>query len=196
MNKALLVMLLLISVGDVSAELLPISNDEMDIETGQAGVALSLEMRLNSDAKGNSLCGTAALPLVECRMAIGLNNRGRPGTDQEWLVLKGIFGRIYIPYLTLDADEVTYISDVDGSSQTISAAKLGFGGVANKVEINHLTISNMAMAYDSPTERGYNQMMYDLSGKETGFLGIEINGNVEMSGTLKIFPCSSNHPRC
>ena len=51
-------------------------------------------------------------------------------------------------------------------------------------------------ANDSPTERGYNQMMYDLSGKETGFLGIEINGNVEMSGTLKIFPCSSNHPRC
>ena len=34
MNKTLLVMLLLISVGDVSAELLPISNDEMDIETG------------------------------------------------------------------------------------------------------------------------------------------------------------------
>ena len=127
MNKTLLVMLLLISVGDVSAELLPISNDEMDIETGQAGVALSLEMRLNSDAKGNSLCGTAALPLVECRMAIGLNNRGRPGTDQEWLVLKGIFGRIYIPYLTLDADEVTYISECYAATGKFARRKKAAG---------------------------------------------------------------------
>lgn len=197
MKKILSFIVLVLSVGAANAELRPISNEEMDVETGQAGVALSLELRLNADAAGNSLCGTAALPLVECRMALGLNNRGLPGLNQEWLVFKGIFGRIYIPYLTIDADEVTYTSDVDGSGQTVSAAKLGYGGALNKVQINHLTISNMSMAYDtSPTDRGYNRMTLDASLNETGFLGVEINGNVEMSGTLKIFPCPSNHPRC
>ncbi len=191
MKKAMLTLSLLLYVGAANAELQTITNDEMDVEVGQAGVAISLEMRLNADAVGNSLCGTVALPSVECRIALGINNRGRPGIDQEWLVFKGVFGRIYVPYLSLDADTVTYTSDVDGSSQTIAAGKLGYGGPTNKIQINHLTISNIAMEYDtSAVNRGYN-----VAG-EDGFLGIEINGNVEMSGTLKIFPCTSNHPRC
>ncbi len=190
MKKIILAVLISASIGSAYAELQTITNEEMAVETGQAGVAISLDMRLNADAAGNSLCGTVALPIGECRIAIGINNRGRPNIDQEWLVFKGVFGRVYVPYLSLDADTVTYTSDVDGSSQTIAAGKFGFGGPANKIQINHLTISNIAMHYDTGAVRGYNVV------GEDGFLGLEINGNVEMSGTLKIFPCTSNHPRC
>ena len=78
MKKSLATLGLMACMGVAHGELLPITNDEMEAETGQAGVAISLELRLNADAAGNSLCGTIALPLVECRMALGLNNRGRP----------------------------------------------------------------------------------------------------------------------
>lgn len=189
MKKIILALSVLLNFGVANAELQAISNDELDVEVGQAGIALSLEMRLNADSSGNSLCGRPSLPIVECRMAIGINNRGRPNIDQEWLVFKGVYGRIYVPYLSVDADTVTYTDD-NGASQTIAAGRLGYGGAANKVRIDHLTISNIAMEYDTAIVKGYNVA------DEDGFLGLEINGQVEMSGTLKVFPCTSNHPRC
>ena len=189
MKKITCALFLLLNVGGANAELQLIGNDELDVEAGQAGIALSLEMRLNADSAGNSLCGRPSLPIVECRMAIGINNRGKPNIDQEWLVFKGVYGRIYVPYLSVDADTVTYTDD-NGASQTIAAGRLGYGGAANKVRIDHLTISNIAMEYDTAIVKGYNVA------DEDGFLGLEINGQVEMSGTLKVFPCTSNHPRC
>lgn len=204
--KNTLWLLLLCIVNSAHAELAPISNEEMDAETGQSGVAISLEMRLNADANGNSLCGTAALSLIECRLAFSLNNRGKQpggvGTPilKEWLVFKGVYGRIYIPRLTIDADTVTYTSDVDGSSQNIAAVKLGFGsGVANKIQISHLTISNIAMEYDtSAANPGYiaDPVTASPESGTQGFLGLEINGAVEYSGSVKIFACNANHPRC
>jgi len=193
-NK-LLVLCCLMSSHAAFAELQPISNEELDAEIGQAGVALSLEMRLNADAAGNSLCGTTALPMAECRLAIGVNNRGVAGVDQEWLVFKGIYGRIYIPRLTIDASTVSYTSDVDGSTQTIAALKLGYGGGGvNKIQINNLTISNIALERDNlGTALGTKGYM---ATSEEGFLGLQINGNVEIAGSLKMFPCSANHPRC
>lgn len=189
--KSALSLVLLCVINSAYAELTPISNEEMDAEIGQSGVAISLEMRLNADAAGNSLCGTTALPMIECRLAISVNNRGRPTIDQEWLVMKGVYGRIFIPYLTIDADTVNYTSDVDGTNQNVAAVKLGFGGAAKKIQISNLTISNMAMEYDtSAVNRGY------IAASEDGFLGLQINGAVDYSGTVKIFACNANHPRC
>ena len=34
------------------------------------------------------------------------------------------------------------------------------------------------------------------NGKEVGFTGLNINGNLALKATLKIFSCDSNHPRC
>ncbi len=188
-NLALCGSLLVANVA--SAELSAVTNEELDAESGQAGVALALDMRLNADATGASLCGTATLPLIECRLAIGLNNRGTPNVDQEWLVFKGVFGRIYVPYLTLDADTVTYTNDTS-TTTTVAAVKFGIPSLtANKLKIQNLTISNMAVEHDtSSVNRGY------VAASEDGFLGLQINGNVEISGTLKMFACIPDHPRC
>jgi len=110
------------------------------------------------------------------------------------LVMKGIYGRIYMPYITLDADTVTYTSDVDGSSKSVAAVKLGYGGPSNKILVQNLTISNMAVERDNlltaAGTRGY------AATSEEGFLGLQINGSAEISGTVKMFACNSDHPRC
>lgn len=194
MKKPLYMALVLAGMaGSAFADLDPVSNEALDDVSGQAGIAIALDMRLNADASGNTLCGGATLPLIECRLAVSLNNRGTAGTNQEWLVWKGFYGRIFIPYLTLDADTVSYTNDGGGTS-TVSAAKFGFGGTANKIQIQNLTISNMSIERDNlltaSGTRGY------LATSEDGFLGLQINGNVAISGTLKMFACTSDHPRC
>jgi len=174
------------------ADLAPVSNEVLDDVSGQAGIAISLDMRLNADASGTSICG-GAVALIECRMALSLNNRGTAGTNQEWLVWKGFYGRIFIPYLTLDADTASYTND-GGGTTTVSAARFGFGGTANKIQIQNLTVTNMSIERDNlltaAGTRGY------LATSEDGFLGLQINGNVAISGTLKLFACNTDHPRC
>lgn len=173
------------------AELAPVSNEAMDDISGQAGIAIALDMRLNADATGTTLCG-GAVAQIECRLAVSLNNRGTAG-NQEWLVWKGFYGRIFIPYLTLDASTATYTND-GGGTTTVPAARFGFGGSGNKIQIQNLTISNMAVERDNlltaTGTRGY------LATSEDGFLGLQINGNVTINGSLKMFACNSDHPRC
>jgi hypothetical protein len=175
-----------------AADLAPVDNEMLDEVTGQAGIAIALDMRLNADASGNSICGTT-IPLIECRLATSLNNRGTAGVNQEWMVWKGFYGRIFIPKLLLDADSVSYTNDGGGTS-TVSAARFGFGGTANKIQIQNLTISNMAVERDNlltaAGTRGY------AATSEDGFLGLQINGNVAINGTLKMFACNTDHPRC
>lgn len=33
-------------------------------------------------------------------------------------------------------------------------------------------------------------------GKETGFMGLRMNGNLALQGTIKVFGCDGSHPRC
>ena len=37
--------------------------------------------------------------------------------------------------------------------------------------------------------------LFDL-GRETGFMGLNTYGNLALAGTIKIFSCDTNHPRC
>ena len=150
------------------------------------------DMRLNADASGNKLAFCNTTP-TECRLATSLNNRGIAGTNQEWLVWKGFYGRIFIPYLTLDASSATYTND-GGGTTTVQAARFGFGGTANKILVQNLTISNMAVERDNLLTavgtRGY------AATNEDGFLGLRINGSIAIEGSLKMFACNSDHPRC
>jgi hypothetical protein len=193
MTKPLLAawMVMLLSSG-AAAQLAPVSNDDLDEVSGQAGIAIALDMRLNADANGNKLAFCNTSP-TECRLATSLNNRGTAGVNQEWLVWKGFYGRIFVPYLTLDASSVTYTND-GGGTTTVSAARFGFGGTANKILVQNLTISNMAVERDNlltaAGTRGY------AATSEDGFLGLRINGSIAIEGSLKMFACNSDHPRC
>lgn len=200
--------------GHAMADLNSLSNDELEDVTGQQGVAISLDWRLNVNKQGTilPLC-TAAATYRECRIAWAFNNRGTDDVDKKWLVLKGFTGSLYIPYLRVDASTVTYTTD-SAVSKTIPAVLLSFGTVATgsgantKVQVKNLTIDNMAMETDNATRRGYwADSTTEPTGAaipanvNTGFMGLQINGpsnvaNIQIDGTFKIFPCLGDHPSC
>lgn len=181
------------------ADMLPMDNQLLAGVTGQDGIGLALELRLNADASGVSKCG-AAIPLLECRIALSFNNRGTAGSNQEWLVLKGVSGRVVIPYLAMDASAVTYSNDGNVAT-TIPAAKFGFDP-KNPLRIQNYTIANIAWETDTSTTRGY------MTANEGGFLGLKIDDSnsistpttpfvgLQLSGSIKMFPCNADHKLC
>lgn len=182
------------------AEMQPLSNDSLSMVSGQDGIGLAFELRLNTDADGVSKCG-GVIPLLECRIALSFHNRGTANTNQEWLVLKRVSGRVVIPYLALDASTVTYSSD-SNLLTTIPAAKFSFDD-NNPIRITNLVIGSIAMETDtSATGRGY------MAASESGFLGLKVDDSnsrptattplpgVHVGGSIKMFPCNADHKSC
>lgn len=199
MMPRLYAVLLLVLSASASADMLPMDNQSLAGVTGQDGIGLALELRLNADASGVSKCG-ASIPLLECRIALSFNNRGTAGSNQEWLVLKGVSGRVVIPYLAMDASTVTYSNDGNVAT-TIPAAKFGFDP-KNPLRIQNYTIANIAWETDTSTTRGY------MTANEGGFLGLKIDDSnsvstpttpfvgLQLSGSIKMFPCNADHKLC
>lgn len=61
-----------------------------------------------------------------------------------------------------------------------------------------------AVIASAPTAQDYGYLkattyasgtLYD-SGKETGFMGLRMNGNLAIQGNIKMFACDGTHPRC
>ena len=180
------------------AQMDTLSNDDLDEVTGQQGVAISLDWRLNADKNGGKLglC-TAAATYKECRIAWAFNNRGTDDVDKRWLVLKGMTGALYIPYLRVDASSAPYTTD-GGAAKSVAAVLLSFGDVATgsgattKVLVKNLIIDNIAMEQDNgntaASRRGY---FADSAceptgacpgagsipaGVNTGFMGLQVSG--------------------
>lgn len=225
MNRILAALLFLIpclSFGDM----LPMDNADLDAVTGQQGVAISLDWRLNADASGNVLPLCTGVNYKECRVGWAFNNRGiddcggncTTNIGKKWLMLKGFSGALYIPYLTVDASSVTYNrkASAGGGTNTVSAIKLSMGdpatsaysGASTKVQIKQLIIDNMSFEQDTASVRGYFTDATTEptgaaipSGVNTGFLALTINGpgnvaNVQVDGTVKLFPCLADHQSC
>ena len=95
---------------------------ELSSATGQEGIGLQMELRINSDQYGNALtsgnpgdrgmlaanagdftnCGsTTNFSSIGCRMALKFANQSNGGG--EWLVLKNFYGRIVMPLIYIDA---------------------------------------------------------------------------------------------
>ena len=59
---------------------------------------------------------------------------------------------------------------------------------------------NMPGYLAATTGTGYSNGKYTVSGfdngKETGFTGLMMNGNLALNGKVMIFSCDSTHPRC
>lgn len=208
-------LLLALTAAMANAQMDSLSNDELDGVTGQTGVAIGIDWRLNVDGAGTklSLC-TAAATYKECRIGWAFNNRGTDDVDKRWLVLKGFTGGLVIPYLTVDASSVTY-TNKSAVPKTIPAILLSLGdptnnysGANTKMKIKNLTIENMAMEQDTAARRGYfADSATEPTGTaipanvNTGFAGLQINGpsnvaNVQVDGTIKLFSCLGDHPSC
>ena len=141
---------------------------------------------------------------VQCRLAISPNNHTEKG-NQKWLVFKQIQGTIQVEKFSLEG---TTIINKNGDPQT--AMKLSFFD-DKPLKIRNLGFNNLAVESDTDTEKGYlkttvyNQYQaytVDSTGKkttfatdipafdkdtETGFMGLNMHGNLHMTGDLKIF---------
>lgn len=108
MMRALMATLLLLSSSLAAAEGLQ-SLDDADLAdvSGQAGIAIDLQLQLNSDANGNPLASLSSCTGIgnPCRMAFQFHNRGSGGG--EWMVWKDLFGILKINSLWLDAGQTS-----------------------------------------------------------------------------------------
>lgn len=142
-------------------------------------------------------------PMLElCRLAISPNNHVENG-QKKWLVFKGIQGTIQIDQLTLSG--TTFINQ-EGAPQ--SAMRLTFYD-GKPLKIRNLGFTSLSV--ESGNEGYFNNTTYSKvgsttrnvpafdNGQETGFMGLNIHGNLHADGHIKIFNinCSgSTTSRC
>lgn len=140
-----------------------------------------------------------------CRLAITPNNHVDENGNKKWLVFKGLQGTLQIDKFSVDgttiinaarkpqtAMQITFYDD-----SPLKIRNLGF----NTVSIETGT-SDTEGYENNPTYETYNQKMIDANGNitttsmsvptfdkgnEKGFLGVNMHGNLHMSGNLKIF---------
>ncbi|EZQ01416.1 hypothetical protein [Acinetobacter sp. Ver3] len=159
-----------------------------------------------------------------CRLALAVNNRyikdgQASSTDgfKLWLVFKGIQGTLNIQKIGLDGVDLSYKND-SGTDQLKAAMQLSFDP-SKPIQIRNFGFDALAFGQDkftsnattegvgtSPADYGYLQVTrYDSSnaprsaydhGRETGFMGLKMNGNLAVQGKVMMFGCDGSHQRC
>ncbi|MCB1674397.1 MAG: hypothetical protein KDI00_07000 [Pseudomonadales bacterium] len=141
-----------------------------------------------------------------------------------WLVFKQVQGTLKFQEVKLDgADLAPYVGD---NSATVLKAAVQFGFNATKpILIRNFGYQSLAIESDTCTETNlncstgttnlpgylakasggsgagayangkYTAAGFD-QGREVGFTGLSINANLALQGTIKVFSCDTNHPRC
>ena len=158
-----------------------------------------------------------------CRLAMSSNNRTTLDGRKQWLVLKGIQGTIGLNNVDIDGVDLLYSSDsnMTGVPDQIKAALQlsiketspilirNFGFNAMSIETD--TVANegsgnipgyLAMGSGGAGATAYADGVYTDTtnkfdqGRETGFTGMMMNGNLALQGTLKVFSCDTSMKRC
>lgn len=146
--------------------------------------------------------------------------------NRLWLVFKGIQGTINLQKMGLDGVDLVYKTDGTNSFDKIKPAmqfsfdaslpilirNLGFNALSIEQDnftsyidatgkvVENVTGSTPAQDYGYLKATTYTSATapnstYDV-GKETGFMGLKMNGNLALQGNIKMFSCDSSHPRC
>ncbi|MEG2267337.1 MAG: hypothetical protein RSC68_23795 [Acinetobacter sp.] len=159
-----------------------------------------------------------------CRLAMSFNNRTTSDGKKQWLVLKGIQGTIGLNNVDIDGVDLLYSSDSNNTGvpdQIKAALQLSFKETS-PILIRNYGFSAMSIETDSLADEtstsnipGYLAMgsggtgasafangvytnttnQFDL-GRETGFTGMLMNGNLALQGTMKVFSCDASMKRC
>ena len=158
-----------------------------------------------------------------CRLAMSSNNRTTLDGRKQWLVLKGIQGTIGLNNVDIDGVDLLNSSDnnTTGVPDQIKAALQlsiketspilirNFGFNAMSIETD--TVANegsgnipgyLAMGSGGADATAYADGVYTDptnkfdQGRETGFTGMMMNGNLALQGTLKVFSCDASMKRC
>lgn len=182
---------------------------------GQAGAVVSLDLRLNHVSTGananrfdTTLCSSANLQY--CRIALSFNNRELAGGLKQWLVFKGTQGTIRIQDVTFQGADLL----INNNSKVKAAIELGFDRT-RPIAIRNFGFDAIAVETDTANTdagRGYLNTdryatgqprvgLFDAThstlagtGRETGFAGLTVHGNMAMNGVINVFSCAP--PRC
>jgi len=146
--------------------------------------------------------------------------------NRLWLVFKGIQGTLNIQKMALDGTDLIYGNTIKPAIQLgfVSSLPLqirNYGFDSLSIEKDSFTSSQTtANALVEPTGQtgGYGYLntgtyqqtvetvgtvasgattgnQYDI-GRERGFMGIKMNGNLALQGSIMMFSCSSDNKRC
>ena len=215
--KHYVLLVALLCSGLTQAEMQVLSEDELQLVDGQGGADISLEMRLNHDTSAQI---TGCADYEYCRFALNINNRSNALGMKQWLVFKQVQGTIIIQEVKLDATDLTAYIGQNAATVVKPAIKLSFDAT-KPILIRNLGYQSLAIETDTVANEGSGNMPgylakgsggvgvtafssgkytnatneFDL-GREVGFTGLNIYGNLALAGTVKIFSCDANHPRC
>lgn len=136
---------------------------------------------------------------------------------KQWLVFKGIQGTINIQEIKLDGADLQYVNNL-GNPVIKPAIQLSFDPL-KPIQFRNVGYQSLSIETDTVANEGagnlpgylakgsggagatafadgkYTAAGFD-NGREVGFTGLNINGNLSVAGTLKIFSCDAGHPRC
>ena len=148
-----------------------------------------------------------------------------PTGKKMWLVFKQVQGTIKFQEIKLDAvDLAPYTGDVTNAVVQKTAIQLGFDAT-KPVLIRNFGFQSLAIETDTCTETNLNCSTGTTNapgylakgsggsgagayvdgkyiapgfdqGKEVGFMGLNIHGNLALKATMRFFSCDANHPRC
>lgn len=137
-----------------------------------------------------------------------ISNVGR----KQWLVFKGVQGTLNIQELKIDGVDLSYASTIKPAIQLsfnplkpIQFRNFGYQSlsietdtVANEGVGNlpgYLAKGSGGVGSGAYVDGKYTATGFD-NGREVGFTGLNIHGNLSVAGTLKVFSCDAGHPRC
>jgi len=152
--------------------------------------------------------------------AVKTADGGQVGLKQ-WLVFKGIQGTINIQKIGLDGADLTYTSKAL-TPITKPVIQLSFDPL-KPIQFRNVGYQSLAIETDTVANEGagnrpgylgkgsetgsggtgtgafvdgkYTTAGFDFD-REVGFTGLNINGNLAIAGTIKVFSCDADHPRC
>lgn len=190
-----------------------------------ADLSLEMRLNQNESYRFLDQTGEVCEKFEYCRWALSLNNRNHDSTvtgsatgRKLWLVFKQVQGTIKFQEIKLDGTDLTpYLNDLGATTQK-AAIQLSYDAT-KPVLIRNFGYQSLAIEMDSVANEGagntpgylakasggsgagayangkYTAAGFD-QGREVGFTGLNINANLALQGTVKIFSCDANHPRC
>ena len=205
------------------AELKPLGNQELQAVEAQSAATINWSLSLNqtspgvfANAAGEYCNGT---DVKFCRLAMSSNNRTTLDGRKQWLVLKGIQGTIGLNNVDIDGVDLLYKDDANADrikaalqlsikeTSPILIRNFGFNAMSIETDTEANEGSGnipgyLAMGSGGTDASAYANGVYtdttnkfDL-GRETGFTGMIMNGNLALQGTLKVFSCDASMKRC
>lgn len=191
-----------------------------DYTSGSTYASIAIDPRDSLDCDNRQFC-RLAIAINNRTSAVNTETDGTTTVgNKQWLVFKGLQGYIEIPKLSLDAANVTDIIPYAGEDPAPNnrvALKLSLSA-ANPIKIRHLGFESLSLEVGSSAAsagndygylnmksctvgsaacpvQGYTNGKYVSAGfdtgREVGFLGMDIHGNLAVNGSVYVFSCTA-----